>query len=230
MPIDRGGRDCRVRIDGGDGTRAADRHVVRADRGGRSRAGSARCGGGSAVSRFDGREEDLRLDGEVTSVMLGADLASERATAGLLLSHSRGEGGYRSDAGDGEVSSTLTGLYPYGRWRVNEGLSVWGVLGYGAGGLTLTPEDRAPIDADLDLAMAGAGMRNEGRDAGAGRGARARGDVGRIRGAHEHRGGAGRAGPRGGAGIEAQAGSGGLVSAAPRRGAAGAAAGARGAP
>ena len=140
--------------------------------GGSAAGGFGSVWGGATVSRFDGREEDLRLDGEVTSAMLGADFASERATAGLMLSHSRGEGGYRSDAGDGEVSSTLTGLYPYGRYRVNERLSVWGVLGYGAGDLTLTPEDRAPIDADMDLAMVGAGVRNEvvtpGEDGGPG--------------------------------------------------------------
>ena len=130
--------------------------------------------GGATVSRFNGREEDedLRLDGEVTSTMLGADFATGRATAGLMLSHSRGEGGYRSDAGDGEVSSTLTGLYPYGRYRVSEDVSVWGVLGYGAGALTLTPEDRAPIEADMSLALAGAGLRNKvvtpGEDGGPG--------------------------------------------------------------
>ena len=140
--------------------------------GGSEARGFGSLWGGATVSRFNGREEDLRLDGEVTSTMLGADFASGRATAGLMLSHSRGEGGYRSDAGDGEVSSTLTGLYPYGRYRVNERLSVWGVLGYGEGELTLTPEDIAPIDADMDLAMAGAGMRNEvvtpGEDGGPG--------------------------------------------------------------
>ena len=52
--------------------------------------------GRAAVSRFDGREGDLSLDGEVTSAMVGADWTRERATAGLLVSHSRGEGGYRS--------------------------------------------------------------------------------------------------------------------------------------
>ena len=129
--------------------------------GGSEAGGFGSVWGRGVISSFDGREGDLELDGEVASAMVGGDWSGDRAMAGLMVSHSRGEGGYRSPAGGGEVSSTLTGVYPYGRYRVNEGLSVWGVLGYGTGGLTLTPEDRAPIDADMDLAMAGAGARSE---------------------------------------------------------------------
>ena len=117
--------------------------------------------GRAAVSRFDGREGDLSLDGEVTSAMVGADWTRERATAGLLVSHSWGEGGYRSPRSRGEVESTLTGVYPYGRYRVSERLSLWGTLGYGSGELMLKPEAEPRIDADMDLTMAGAGLRGE---------------------------------------------------------------------
>ena len=74
--------------------------------------------GRAAVSRLDSRAGDLSLDGGVTSAMVGADWTRERATAGLLVSHSRGEEGYRSPRSRGEVESTLTGVYPYGRYRV----------------------------------------------------------------------------------------------------------------
>ena len=117
--------------------------------------------GRAAVSRFDGREGDLSLDGEVTSAMVGADWTRERATVGLLVSHSWGEGGYRSPRSRGEVESTLTGVYPYGRYRVSERLSLWGTLGYGSGELMLKPEAEPRIDADMDLTMAGAGLRGE---------------------------------------------------------------------
>ena len=117
--------------------------------------------GRAAVSRFDGREGDLSLDGEVTSAMVGADWTRERVTAGLLVSHSWGEGGYRSPRSRGEVESTLTGVYPYGRYRVSERLSLWGTLGYGSGELMLKPEAEPRIDADMDLTMAGAGLRGE---------------------------------------------------------------------
>ena len=116
--------------------------------------------GRGAVSRFDGREGDLTLDGEVASAMFGADWTRDGVTAGLALAHSRGEGGYRSQAGDGEVESTLTGVYPWGRYEVSERLSVWGVAGYGAGTLTLTPKDATPFETDMDLAMAAVGGRS----------------------------------------------------------------------
>ena len=36
---------------------------------------------------------------------------------------------------------------------------MWGVAGYGAGMLTLTPEGMAPIETDMDLAMGALGGR-----------------------------------------------------------------------
>ena len=51
--------------------------------------------GRGAVTRFDGREGDLALDGEVASAMLGADWSGGRWTAGVMVSRSLGEGGWR---------------------------------------------------------------------------------------------------------------------------------------
>ena len=115
--------------------------------------------GRGAVTRFDGHEGELTLDGEVASGLLGADFTRGRGTAGLVVAHSLGEGGYRSPNGGGEVETTLTGLYPWGRYAASERLSLWGVAGYGAGTLTLTPEGQAPIETDLDLTMAALGGR-----------------------------------------------------------------------
>ena len=125
-------------------------------------AGSGLAGlwGRGAVTRFDGREGDLTLDGEVESVLLGADWARGRWAAGLALGHSRAEGGYRSPQGDGAVESTLTGVYPYGRYDVNDWLSLWGVVGYGTGSLTLTPAGKTPIETDMDLRLAALGGRS----------------------------------------------------------------------
>lgn len=57
-------------------------------------------GRGARIS-LDGREGDLSLSGEVTSALIGTDWTREpgsgagagRWTAGLMLSHARGEGG-----------------------------------------------------------------------------------------------------------------------------------------
>ena len=128
--------------------------------GGSAESGFGALWGRAAVSSFDGREDDLTLDGEVTSAMLGADWSLGRGSAGLILSHSRGEGGYRSEAGDGEVESTLTGVYPWGRYALSESLALWGVVGYGSGELVLTPEGMDPIETDMALRMAAVGGRS----------------------------------------------------------------------
>ena len=127
--------------------------------GGSAETGFGALWGRGAVSRFDGREGELNLDGEVTSAMLGADFTRGRATAGLMLSHSRGEGGYRSPAGGGAVESSVTGLYPWGSYAVGERVSVWAVAGYGEGTLALTPEGAGRIETDMALAMGALGLR-----------------------------------------------------------------------
>ena len=87
--------------------------------------------GRGSVTRFDGREGTLSLDGEVASAMLGTDWSHGRWTTGLLVSHSLGEGGYRDgsetdDAGNGTISATLTGLYPWMRHAFSERLEALG--------------------------------------------------------------------------------------------------------
>ena len=72
--------------------------------GGSAEAGGyAALWGRGAISRFDGREGDLTLDGEVTTGLMGADWASgpgsRRWTAGLAVGHARGTGSYREGGG-----------------------------------------------------------------------------------------------------------------------------------
>ena len=133
--------------------------------------------GGGAVTRFAGRDAagaaaggDVAVDGEVASGLLGADWTHGPWTAGLLLTHSEGVGGYRG-AGGGTVSSTLTGVWPWTRYAVGERLSVWGAAGYGDGSLTLEPraEDgtyAGAIRTGLDLWMAAVGLRGVAVDGG----------------------------------------------------------------
>ena len=129
-----------------------------------ARSGHYALWGRGAVSRFDGREGALTLDGEVASAFLGADWSRERTTLGLIAGHSLGDGGYSSEAGSGTVSSTLTGLYPWVRHALNDRVSAWGVAGYGEGTLTMTPANpdgsaQAALRTDLDLLMGAVGLR-----------------------------------------------------------------------
>ena len=136
--------------------------------------------GRGAVTRFDGREGSLSLDGEVASGMVGLDWSRDPGsrlggrdrpgsgagawTAGLIVSRSVGEGGYAGNS-QGRVDATLTGLWPWGRLALSGRVDVWAAAGYGTGELTVTPkkpgtdEDGATIRTDLDLRMAAAGLR-----------------------------------------------------------------------
>ena len=154
-------------------------------------AGSAEGGGHASlwgrmsVAGFDGREDALSLDGQVTTGLLGADWASDpgsgsgagRWTAGLVLGHSVGTGGYRNsdcEAGPGsgsgaggtpsggcggEIEAELTGLYPYAGVDLNERVSVWLAAGHGAGELTVIPDGQGAIATDLTMSMGAAGTR-----------------------------------------------------------------------
>ena len=113
-----------------------------------------------AQSQFAGREGELSLGGRVSTTMFGADYATGPLVAGLSLSHSRGRGGYEG-VDIGEVTSSVTGLYPWLGYQATDRISLWGVTGYGKGKLTLTPEMGAALKSGLSMALAAGGLRGE---------------------------------------------------------------------
>ena len=113
-----------------------------------------------AQSRFAGRDGKLSLDGRVRTTMFGADYAKGPLITGLSLSHSRGLGGY-SGVSAGEVTSSVTGLYPWLGYKVSDRITLWGVTGYGKGALTLTPGAGTALRSGLSMAMTAGGMRGE---------------------------------------------------------------------
>ena len=113
-----------------------------------------------AQSRFSGREGALSLGGDVRTTMVGADYAKGPLVTGLSLSHSRGLGEYAGVAG-GQVASSVTGLYPWLGYKATDRVTVWGVAGYGAGGLLLTPQGGPALESGLSMALAAAGTRGE---------------------------------------------------------------------
>ena len=125
------------------------------------------AGGDAAGAEAEG---NVAVNGEVTSGLLGVDWTRGSWTTGLIVSRSRGDGGYRG-TGVGAMASTLMGVWPWTRYAVGERFSVWGMAGYGDGSLTLEPraEDGAhagTIRTDLDLWMAAAGLRGIAVDGG----------------------------------------------------------------
>ena len=126
--------------------------------------------GRAAAARFDGAADGYSLDGDVTTVTLGADGVRGRWLAGLALAHTIGAGDYRgradtTDGGgrsSGKVESSVTSVHPYLRFQASEHLSLWGILGFGKGALTLETEragNRRHWNTGTEMWMAAAGAR-----------------------------------------------------------------------
>ena len=120
------------------------------------------------VGGFDGREAaetgDVRIDGEVSTGILGADAQWERLLAGVAVSLSDGEGTFDQPGVDsGEFKSTLTTVSPYARLGLTDRVSAWGLAGFGTGDMTITqaandrgqPERVTRTDIEMRLAAAG---------------------------------------------------------------------------
>ena len=117
--------------------------------------------GETAATWFSGADGPLSIDGEVATAVLGVDSRWSRWLAGVTVSYSEGEGLYtHPEAAGGAVTSRLTSLNPYVHYRINEHSGLWGVVGYGVGGMTLTPERaQSGIETGLVTAMAAFGGR-----------------------------------------------------------------------
>ena len=136
--------------------------------GGEDGAAAVAAWGRVATGGFDAEVDDVRLDGAVTTAMLGADVAHERWLAGAAVTLSEGTGGYaftadaESDLKGGDVESRLTGVFPYARLNLSDRVSAWGLLGYGTGTLTLTEERgdaQKRYSTDIGLRMGAVGAR-----------------------------------------------------------------------
>ena len=117
--------------------------------------------GKGAFSSFNGIEESITLTGDVTTALVGAEWSNERWRAGAALSHSWGNGSHQGegDAADGRISSSLTGIFPYGRYALTPRLGVWATAGYGWGNITLNPDgEGAEYNPATTLALGAVGM------------------------------------------------------------------------
>ena len=108
---------------------------------------------------FQSEVDDLTMDGDVTTGLLGFDAEWKQLLAGLVLAHSEGDGGYNPSGGErGSIESSLNGIYPYARLRLNDRVLLWGLAGAGSGDLTLVWGDEA-IDTGLGMRLGAIGVR-----------------------------------------------------------------------
>ena len=118
-----------------------------------------------ATGGFEAEEDDVTMDGEVTTGLVGFDAEWERALAGIMLSQSTGDGAYRLDPAKGTdagtVESSLTGVYPYARIDLNAKVSAWALAGAGSGELTLHQEGGKPMPTDISMRMGAVGVKGQ---------------------------------------------------------------------
>ncbi len=116
--------------------------------------------GQGSLSSFSGKEEDLSLAGDITTLLLGADWTGQRWRAGAALTQSWGRGSYggEGDSADGEINSILTGVFPYGRYALTPRLSIWSAAGYGWGQLSFQPDGEDEFTPSTTMAMTAAGL------------------------------------------------------------------------
>ncbi len=126
-----------------------------------SRGGMLSVWSRSSRSYFSGLENALSLDGDVRTTMFGADYSRGALTVGLSVGRTLGMGGFRRDARGGQMTTSMTGFYPWVGYQVNDRVSVWGVTGYGTGGLSLTPDGRSAMETGVSMAMSAVGTRGE---------------------------------------------------------------------
>ena len=116
-----------------------------------------------ATSGFETTVDDVTMDADVTSGLVGFDAEWDRVLAGIMLSHSAGDGEYSLSAkdggGTGSVESSLTGVYPYARLALNARVSAWALAGAGTGELTLTPDGKKPMPTDITMRMGAVGFK-----------------------------------------------------------------------
>ena len=116
-----------------------------------------------ARSGFEAEVDDVTMNGDVTSALIGFDAEWERLLAGVMVSQSSGEGAYRLDSeeSDGTVESSLTGIYPYAQLELNAKVSAWVLAGAGSGGLTLHQDGEKAMPTDIGLRMGAIGVKGQ---------------------------------------------------------------------
>ncbi len=140
-------------------------HLVREAEGtgpGLAAWGRVTTGGFDGEAPADGGE--VRIDGHVTTGILGADAQWKRLLAGVAVSASEGEGSFgQPEVDTGSIESSMTTVSPYARVAVTDRVSVWGLAGWGSGEMTIVqaandrgqPERRTQTDLGMRLAAVG---------------------------------------------------------------------------
>ena len=110
-----------------------------------------------AGAGFESDADGVRMDGEVTTAFLGADVAQGSWIGGVAVSISEGEGDFLPDeVVGGRIHASLASLYPYVQVGVADRVDVWTLLGFGTGDLKVRPRF---TDVPIRMRMGAIGAR-----------------------------------------------------------------------
>jgi len=117
-----------------------------------------------AVGGFDGEAPadagDARIEGEVTTGILGTDVEWDRLLAGVAVSISEGDGTFDQPGVDsGTIESSMTTVSPYARVMLSERVSAWGLVGFGTGDMTIVQAANATSGQPERVTRTDIGMR-----------------------------------------------------------------------
>ena len=122
-------------------------------------------------SSFEGEADGVTLSGDVVTGLLGADVGTDRWTAGIALSTAKGDGPFElvdDGAGSangpcdrGTITSTLTSVHPYAQVSINDDVDAWAIGGYGTGDMTIDHTVCKAFKTNIDMMMAAAGVRGQ---------------------------------------------------------------------
>ena len=98
--------------------------------------------------------------------MAGTDVTRNNLTLGLSFAHSEGKGNFVGEVDTGNLESRLNAIIPYGSWRSNNGLTIWGLAGAGSGRLLMDTKQNEQDDVEshrspIDWQMIGGGVRRD---------------------------------------------------------------------
>ncbi len=118
-------------------------------------SGAISIWGQGSFRQFNGQEEDaFTLRAEVTTGILGADYRWRGGwLAGVLLTHSQGNGSFEMPDTSGKIASALTGIYPYVSYT-HAAWEIWMSAGAGRGNAEVVDSE-----ADLTSRFGALGMR-----------------------------------------------------------------------
>ncbi|MXY32966.1 MAG: fibronectin type III domain-containing protein [Boseongicola sp. SB0664_bin_43] len=107
------------------------------------------------VQAFRSSPSGLRYNGRLRTGFMGVDISTPGLVAGLSVSRTQGLAGFNTLGIQGEMSTRMTGVYPYARWRSTaRPLEIWSILGAGRGEAVARDESR-----NLSMRMAMMGLR-----------------------------------------------------------------------